>query len=312
MASDQLFFPLVMAAFVAATFASTGLHRWLAGRRARAIEALAAARGWEYQRADDADVVTDSRFPLFQEGHTHKVDDEVLAKVDGLRLRAFQYRYTTGSGKNQRTFVYRVLLAPMPRPSPGLGIREERLGLKLWEAMGGRDIDFESDAFSRRFFVQCPDRRFAYDAITPRMMEFLLSTPRGWTWQWRGQALAIYSVGPLHAEDCDTLVGLGRGFIAQLSDGHASHTGATMDVAPTLALKPPARYRPGVWQRMPALHLGGFALLFGVVAFLIAAGIPFERLWGSFAGDPRTWVYLTVGVGVAIGGLVRLHRGNII
>ena len=33
---------------------------------------------------------------------------------------------------------------------------------------------FESAEFSRRFHVSSPDKRFAYDVIDPRMMEFLL------------------------------------------------------------------------------------------------------------------------------------------
>ena len=38
------------------------------------------------------------------------------------------------------------------------------------------DIDFESDEFSRKFYVQSSDRKFAYDVLHPRMMEFLLQT----------------------------------------------------------------------------------------------------------------------------------------
>ena len=41
-------------------------------------------------------------------------------------------------------------------------------------AFGFDDIDFESAEFSKRFYVKSPDKRFAYDVVHPRMMEFLL------------------------------------------------------------------------------------------------------------------------------------------
>jgi len=43
--------------------------------------------------------------------------------------------------------------------------------------MGFDDIDFESEEFSRTFWVKCEDERFAYDVIHPGMMEFLLKGP---------------------------------------------------------------------------------------------------------------------------------------
>ena len=45
---------------------------------------------------------------------------------------------------------------------------------KVKGAFGFDDIDFESEEFSRRFWVQSSDKRFAYDVLHPRMMEFLL------------------------------------------------------------------------------------------------------------------------------------------
>ncbi|MCZ6810529.1 MAG: hypothetical protein O7D97_00875, partial [Planctomycetota bacterium] len=57
---------------------------------------------------------------------------------------------------------------------PDLLIRREGMFDKLAGAFGFDDIDFESAEFSKRFYVKSPDKRFAYDVIHPRMMEFLL------------------------------------------------------------------------------------------------------------------------------------------
>jgi len=54
-------------------------------------------------------------------------------------------------------------------------IRPEGVWDKLAAAFGFDDIDFESAEFSRKFLVKAGDKRFAYDVLHPRMMEFLLA-----------------------------------------------------------------------------------------------------------------------------------------
>ena len=48
---------------------------------------------------------------------------------------------------------------------------------RLREIFGNQKIEFESIEFNRRFFVSSPNRRWAYDVIHPRTMEFLLASP---------------------------------------------------------------------------------------------------------------------------------------
>jgi hypothetical protein len=89
------------------------------------------------------------------------------------------YRYTTGSGKNART--HRMSYAVIHLPwigTPDFLIRKEHIGDKLGSGLGFDDIDFESEEFSRRFWVKSTDRKFAYDVIHPGMMEFLLDGPK--------------------------------------------------------------------------------------------------------------------------------------
>jgi hypothetical protein len=53
------------------------------------------------------------------------------------------------------------------------------------------DIDFESQEFSDRFLVKCPDRKFAYDVITPQMMAMLLDSDE-WIIEARGYDLLLW------------------------------------------------------------------------------------------------------------------------
>jgi hypothetical protein len=59
---------------------------------------------------------------------------------------------------------------------PDLLIRREGIFDKLKGAIGFDDIDFESAEFSKKFYVMSPDKKFAYDVVHPRMMEFLLDS----------------------------------------------------------------------------------------------------------------------------------------
>ena len=89
----------------------------------------------------------------------------------------FTYKVTTSSGKSTTTTTYRFsyLILHMPWSGvPDLLIRREGMFDKIAGVLGFDDIDFESAQFSRRFHVSSTDKRFAYDVIDPRMMEFLL------------------------------------------------------------------------------------------------------------------------------------------
>jgi len=60
---------------------------------------------------------------------------------------------------------------------PYLWIGRERLLHKLASFMGFDDIDFESHEFSKQFYVKSESKKFAYEVINSRTMDFLLSSP---------------------------------------------------------------------------------------------------------------------------------------
>ena len=92
-----------------------------------------------------------------------------------IRVKMGDYRYTTGSGKNSRTHKLSYAIFHLPYiGTPDLLIRPEHIGDKLKSGLGFDDIDFESEEFSRRFWVKSSDRKYAYDVLHPRMMEFFL------------------------------------------------------------------------------------------------------------------------------------------
>lgn len=97
----------------------------------------------------------------------------------GVKAGDFRYTVTTGSGKDRKTttytFSYLIIHLPFLK-TPDLLIRPEHFFDKIAGVFSSKDIDFESEEFSRRFMVASPDRKFAYDICHPRMIEFLLKT----------------------------------------------------------------------------------------------------------------------------------------
>ncbi|MFH0943598.1 MAG: hypothetical protein V2A76_00210 [Planctomycetota bacterium] len=121
-------------------------------------------------------------FEIFRRGHSRVALNTMTGKlpVDGRTLRVvagdYRYRVTSGSGKgrNTRTYRFSYVILELSFDPPDLLIRPEGMFDKLAGVFGFDDIDFESAEFSKRFYVKSPDKKFAYDVIHPRMMEFLL------------------------------------------------------------------------------------------------------------------------------------------
>ena len=163
-----------------------GYLGWLAAKKRReALAALAARLGWGFDPARDRHHDDEyAHFEIFRRGHSRAAFNTLTGhlEMDGRRWAAkmgdFVYKVTSHSGKSSQTRTYRfsylILHLPYGRV-PDLLIRREGVFDKLAGAFGFDDIDFESAEFSRRFHVKSADKRFAYDVVHPRMMEFLLA-----------------------------------------------------------------------------------------------------------------------------------------
>jgi hypothetical protein len=151
-------------------------------RRREALEAAAHGLGLSFDPGPDRTLHRAFRHSIFSKGRSRRGSNTMagMMKLAGrsIGVRMGDYRYTTGSGKNRHT--HRISYAAFRLPwvnTPDLLIRREHLGDKLVGGLGFDDIDFESEEFSRSFWVKSGDKRYAYDVIHPRMMEFLLKGP---------------------------------------------------------------------------------------------------------------------------------------
>lgn len=152
---------------------------------------LAQKYGLQYDAGDPLDLRAQYEFNLFRQGHSKKVRNTLQGQTRGMDVVLFDYRYTTGSGKNSRTHQYSALMVKLPVAGE-LHIRPETFLDRIAEMFGWADIDFELDQFNRAFRVTGPDKKFAYDICHPRMMEYLLGHPSH-CWEIHQDRLLLYS-----------------------------------------------------------------------------------------------------------------------
>jgi hypothetical protein len=169
--------PLIAVALGVAYFSGRASER----RRAELAE-VAQELGWRFDPSfKSGEGPPYSYFEAFSMGDFNVKAYNTIEGSLQIRGRAFPVAIgdftTTQLGSKSSTeyrFSYLLLEVPFSRV-PDLFIRPEGLIDRIGAAIGIEDIDFESAEFSRRFHVSSSDKRFAYDVIHARMMEFLLA-----------------------------------------------------------------------------------------------------------------------------------------
>jgi len=185
-------FAIVVAILIIA--AVLGLAAYQAHLRRKMWEEIAQRYGFRFHHGDPKRILrSEPGFSLFDQGHSKKVERTLEGTWKGRPLLVFDYRYRTGSGKNQQTHTLTAVMAWLPlRAAAHLKIRPEHFGDWLVSAFGFEDIDFEYGEFNRRFHVTCDDKRFAYDICHSGMIEFLM-TDDGHCWELLDDRLLFYS-----------------------------------------------------------------------------------------------------------------------
>ncbi len=177
-------FPLIIVGIVVLFIGLFVLSAMQARRRRQELSAWAASRGLTFNPERDGSL--SGRFPAFpclHQGDGGRYAFNLMQGRWGPRdILAFDYHYETHGtdSKGHRTthhhrFSAVVLASPVPLKP--LFIRRESLFDKMAAFLGYEDIDFESAEFSRRFCVKAPDRRWAFDVMHARTIEFMLSQP---------------------------------------------------------------------------------------------------------------------------------------
>lgn len=151
-------------------------------RRREEFQAMCAQRGWTWTERDDRWVETFADAP-FGLGHNRRATNVVTGGYDSRPFVSFDYRYyttetsTDSEGRHTSREVshdFSVVAVDAGAVFPDLSVTPEGFFSRIVGRLTNRDIELESEQFNRAFTVTCSDRKFAFDVLHPRMMEFLL------------------------------------------------------------------------------------------------------------------------------------------
>jgi len=193
-------------------------------QRSAALGGWAAHHGLSFvPKGQGDDSSFDNRFPAFdclRQGDRRYAYNIAEGDQDGRGVYAFDYHYRTQSSDSKGRTQYHhhhfsaVVLDSHLALKPLL-IRAEGWWDKMTSAFGFDDIDFESAEFSREFYVKAPDRRWAYDVINQKTMEFLLRAPR-FSIELAGPHLIIWRGKSLAPAEFEHALGVGEGLLARI------------------------------------------------------------------------------------------------
>lgn len=183
--------PIVVILLVAVAIGFIALGVFLSFQRAKEIREWGEKNGLQYSPKDRS---LDDEFPQFsclRRGHSRRATNILTGALRGLPICAFDYHYSTGGGKEEQHHSFSALMINTGLPLKPLFIRTENFFDKITEFIGFDDIDFESAEFSREFYVKSPDKRWAFDVLHQKSMEYLLGAPR-FTLDFQGPYIMAY------------------------------------------------------------------------------------------------------------------------
>lgn len=175
-------------------------------KRKKALHALAVRKGLAFAAHDAFNLPNVyGQTKLCSTGHSRKAKNVIYGDMGEGEVRYFDYRYTTGSGRNSHTYHFGACAFHIDCHLAALVVRREGLFDKVAGFFGFDDIDLDHGEFNRRFYVSCSDKKFAYDVLSQRAMQFFLD--RRWlSMEMRWNYLVFYRSGRPKVAEVERLI----------------------------------------------------------------------------------------------------------
>ena len=130
-----------------------------------------------FPEGDDSLRSSLEHFHLFSQGRSRKIRNMLHGENSEVELAIFDYRYTTGGGKNSHTYKQSVIYfrSPVLR-LPHFAMRPEGLFHKIGGAFGYQDIDFDRHPrFSGDYLLRGDDEAKVRELFTDDVLTFIES-----------------------------------------------------------------------------------------------------------------------------------------
>lgn len=172
------------------------LAYWSEKKRREAMQQVAEKLECSF-RADGSSFLDElADYFLFGLGHAKRAKNVIASEKPDFDVAIFDYRYTTGSGKNQSTHnqtVVRVRTAGLDLPH--FEVRPENFFHKIGGMFGYQDIDFEDyPDFSKRYLLRGDNEEAVREAFSEEVIRFFENI-KDICAEGRGDTLLVYRRG---------------------------------------------------------------------------------------------------------------------
>ncbi len=189
-----------------------------AQKRRDELRKWAEANGLSFSSTKDRGMDDRHReFSCLRHGHSRYAYNIIQGHYNQRPLCLFDYHYVTGSGKNRQTHNFSAVMIDTQLPIKPLFIRTENFFDKVTEFVGMDDIDFEWKEFSDAFYVKSPDKKWAYDVLHQKTMEFLMLAPH-FTLDFQGPLVIAYRNKRFSISDFEEAISVIEGILNNLPD----------------------------------------------------------------------------------------------
>jgi hypothetical protein len=180
----------VIAGLVAVGFAVSTLYE---SRRRTAVSQIAEQLGLAYSDDGTSLLAELDHLPLFSRGRAKRISNLVLGDTDEVAMGIFDYRYTTGSGKNSQTHRQTVAYFRAPDAHfPQFELKPQHFLHAVGKLFGYQDIDFASHPkFSKSFVLRGTNETAVRKLFAPALLEFF-ETKSQMNVEGQGQHLIVY------------------------------------------------------------------------------------------------------------------------
>ena len=189
---------LVVGIFIAVFVLAGGMMYWsyvANKKRIEGFEQEAEAMGLNFtQQPADSFMAHYGHFKLFNRGRRRGVSNLIEGDSGDVTLRIFDYKFTTGSGKQTRHLVQTIAsLKSSQLNIPSLTIHPEGFLSRVGSKMGFQDIDFDSHpTFSKMFVLKGDNEEAIRNFLTPAALEYF-EAHQGISLEASGDTLFFYN-----------------------------------------------------------------------------------------------------------------------
>ncbi|MCK4999271.1 MAG: hypothetical protein KAS23_07045 [Anaerohalosphaera sp.] len=116
-------------------------------------------------------------FKITTKGHSRKRFNNFQGTVNDLDLSVFDYRYSTGGGKNKQTYTFTIVMTDANLPV--FQLSKEGIFQKIADKFTNKDIDFQSHpTFSEKYVLKADNEQAVREIFTPEVLDFFEDNQR--------------------------------------------------------------------------------------------------------------------------------------